>query len=101
MNPAPQSPAEIAAADAQQRVDARLDEGAHFRLEAGAGAGKTYSLVKALKRLISTQGTSLLQRGQRVACITFTEVARDEIARDIEMHPAILVGPIHAFHGLS
>lgn len=97
MNPAPQSPAEIAAADAQQRVDARLDEGAHFRLEAGAGAGKTYSLVKALKRLISTQGTSLLQRGQRVACITFTEVARDEIARDIEMHPAILVETIHAF----
>lgn len=97
MKDAPQSPAEIAAAEAQQRVDARLEAGDHFRLEAGAGAGKTYSLVKALKRLISTQGASLLQRGQRVACITFTEVARDEIARDIEMHPAILVETIHAF----
>ena len=97
MSDAPQSPAEKAAAEAQERVNARLDAGDHFRLEAGAGAGKTYSLVKALKRLISTQGTSLLQRGQRVACITFTEVARDEIARDIEMHPAILVETIHAF----
>lgn len=97
MSAASPSPAEIAAAEAQHRVDARLEAGDHFRLEAGAGAGKTYSLVKALKRLISTQGTSLLQRGQRVACITFTEVARDEIARDIEMHPAILVETIHAF----
>lgn len=97
MSAASPTPAEIAAAEAQHRVDARLEAGDHFRLEAGAGAGKTYSLVKALKRLISTQGTSLLQRGQRVACITFTEVARDEIARDIEMHPAILVETIHAF----
>ena len=97
MNDAPLSPAEKAAAEAQARVNARLDARDHFRLEAGAGAGKTYSLVKALERLISTHGTSLFQRGQRVACITFTEGARDEIARDIEMHPAILVETIHAF----
>ena len=29
-----------------------LEEGRSFRLEAGAGAGKTYSLDKALRRLI-------------------------------------------------
>jgi DNA helicase-2/ATP-dependent DNA helicase PcrA len=91
------TPAEAAAADAQARVHACLDAGQSFRLEAGAGAGKTYSLVEALKSLIISRGTELLQAGQKVACITFTQVARDEIAQEIEQHPAILVETIHAF----
>lgn len=91
------SPAELAAAEAQAKVNACLDAGKSFRLEAGAGAGKTYSLVQALKRLIAQQGTQLLQAGQRVACITYTEVARDEIAREVGEHPSILVETIHAF----
>lgn len=97
MTPPDLNPAEIAAAQAQARVNECLDAGVHFRLEAGAGAGKTYSLVKALKRLIATHGPALLQRGQKVACITYTEVARDEIANEIEKHQAILVETIHAF----
>src|SRR3546814_13199215 len=91
------SPALRAAQEAQARVDICLDAGRSFRLEAGAGAGKTYSLVAALERLISEKGAKLLQNGQKVACITFTEVARDEIAEEIEEHPAILVDTIHAF----
>ncbi len=92
-----QNPAVIAANLAQERVNACLDEGRNFRLEAGAGAGKTYSLVEALKKLIAERGEKMLRNGQRVACITFTEVARDEILQDIEQHPAILVETIHAF----
>lgn len=91
------NPAIEAAQIAQAKVDLCLDNKQNFRLEAGAGAGKTYSLVAALKKIIAEQGTSLLQLGQRVACITFTEVARDEIAQDVEEHPAILVQTIHAF----
>lgn len=91
------TPAIKAAAAAQQRINLCLDEGRDFRLEAGAGAGKTYSLVEALKRLIREQGEAMMQTGKKVACITFTENARDEIARDIEMHPAILVDTIHGF----
>lgn len=92
-----ENPAIIAAQAAQAKVDACLDAGKSFRLEAGAGAGKTYSLVAALKKVIAERGRSLVQAGQRVACITFTEVARDEIAVEIEDHPAILVETIHAF----
>lgn len=91
------NPALVAAQEAQVRVNACLDAGRSFRLEAGAGAGKTYSLVAALRRLIAENGTKLLQAGQKVACITFTEVARDEIRQEIEEHPAILVDTIHAF----
>lgn len=91
------NPAIEAAKEAQKRVDACLDEGRNFRLEAGAGAGKTYSLVEALKKLINERGRDLQRAGQKVACITYTVVAREEIAQEIEQHPAILVETIHAF----
>lgn len=91
------NPAVESAKEAQKRVDACLDEGRNFRLEAGAGAGKTYSLVEALKKLINERGRDLQRAGQKVACITYTEVAREEIAQEIEQHPAILVETIHAF----
>ena len=91
------SPAVIAAQKAQERLEAALADGKNFRLEAGAGAGKTYSLVAALKTIIAEKGPALIHAGQQVACITYTEVARDEIAQEIEEHPAILVNTIHGF----
>ncbi|WP_082501311.1 UvrD-helicase domain-containing protein [Methylobacterium sp. Leaf88] len=97
MNTIQANPAIIAAQVAQAKVEACLDERKSFRLEAGAGSGKTYSLVAALRKVISEQGRSLVRAGQRVACITYTEVARDEIATEVEDHPAILVQTIHAF----
>lgn len=93
----PDNPALIAAKDAQAKVEKCLHIGRSFRLEAGAGAGKTYSLVAALKRMIAVRGTELMQSGRKIACITYTEVARDEIAREVERHPAVLVETIHAF----
>jgi DNA helicase-2/ATP-dependent DNA helicase PcrA len=92
-----QNPALAAAIEAQKKIEDALDGGRSFRLEAGAGAGKTYSLVAALKRLIEARGPALVHAGQRVACITYTEVAKNEIAQEIEDHPAILVDTIHAF----
>ncbi|MGO8328254.1 UvrD-helicase domain-containing protein [Rhizobium ruizarguesonis] len=91
------SPAVVAAQKAQERLEAALADGKNFRLEAGAGAGKTYSLVAALKRIIAEKGPALVHAGQKVACITYTEVARNEIAQEIEEHPAILVNTIHGF----
>lgn len=82
---------------AQETVSACVTAGQNFRLEAGAGAGKTYSLVMVLKWLIADRGASLLKHGQKVACITYTQVARDEILQEIDLHPAIQVDTIHAF----
>ena len=48
----PLNPAEEASERALAAVFASLDHGESFLLEAGAGAGKTYSLVKALQFLI-------------------------------------------------
>ncbi|MBU1316235.1 MAG: AAA family ATPase [Alphaproteobacteria bacterium] len=97
MTAQPPSPAVIAAQQAQERLEACLEAGENFRLEAGAGAGKTYSLVAALRKLIAERGIALMNAGQRVACITYTEVARNEIAQEVEKHPAILVNTIHGF----
>ncbi|MFS0735595.1 UvrD-helicase domain-containing protein [Sphingomonas sp. 1P06PA] len=91
------SPAVVAAQQAQARLDECLGNSQNFRLEAGAGAGKTYSLVTALKKIIAETGPALMHAGQQVACITYTEVARQEIANEVELHPAILVNTIHGF----
>lgn len=91
------NPAQIAAEEAQKKICDCLDSKKCFRVEAGAGAGKTHSLITALKYLIEKQGAKLMQQKQRVACITYTKVARDEIQQRIDMHPAIQTETIHSF----
>ncbi len=91
------SPAEQAAEKAILKVYQYLEAGCSFRLEAGAGAGKTYSLVQALRYLIKLHGRHLIRKQQRIACITYTNVARDEIESRIDGHPAVTVSTIHSF----
>jgi DNA helicase-2/ATP-dependent DNA helicase PcrA len=94
---AQQSPAEAAAQRALERMFECIREGRSFRLEAGAGAGKTYSLVEALKFVIDKQGATLKRRNQRVACITYTNVASDQITSQIDRHPVVHSSTIHSF----
>lgn len=91
------NPAEVAAKKALNEVFRCIDEGKSFRLEAGAGAGKTYSLIKALQYLIQRRGSELIRRHQKIACITFTNVAKDEIEARTDRHPAIQSDTIHGF----
>ncbi len=92
-----ESAAEQASRIALERVFAALNEGRSFRLEAGAGAGKTYSLIKALEFLIEKHAREMPRRGQQVACITYTNVARDEIETRTDKHPIIRCDTNHAF----
>jgi len=69
----------------------------NFVMVAGAGSGKTTSLVKALDHLMKTRGTVLKRRGQRVACITYTEVAEKEIWADVGNAPLVHVSTVHSF----
>ncbi|MFF1947016.1 UvrD-helicase domain-containing protein [Rhodococcus qingshengii] len=68
-----------------------------FTIVAGAGSGKTTSLVKALAHVTSTRGPSLLAKTQRVACITYTEVAAREIHTEIGNDSLASVSTIHSF----
>jgi DNA helicase II / ATP-dependent DNA helicase PcrA len=93
----PLSKAEQAAQEALCKIYTCIEEQKSFLLEAGAGAGKTYSLIKALKYLIDRRGSELLRRHQQIACITYTNVARDEIEARTDGHPVIFSSTIHAF----
>lgn len=95
--PDPESPAEKASREALEQMYACLDEGRSFRLEAGAGAGKTYSLVKALQYLIDRNKRTLPRKNQRIACITFTNVAKDEIEARTDRSPLVYCDTNHAF----
>ena len=73
------------------------DGNRHFVMVAGAGSGKTTSLVKALAQIRRTQGVALRQNGQQVACITYTEVAVEEIHGDVGNDELFHVSTIHSF----
>jgi DNA helicase-2/ATP-dependent DNA helicase PcrA len=91
------TPARRAAAEARDFVHDCIDKGKHFLVEAGAGSGKTYSLIEALKHVIKKRGREFVRQNQRVACITYTNVARDEIESRTDKHPLISAATIHAF----
>lgn len=68
-----------------------------FFLFAGAGSGKTRSLVEVLNRFKNKQATELRKNGQKVAIITYTNAARDEIEHRLGYDPAFTVSTIHSF----
>ncbi len=74
-----------------------LEKPRSFFLFAGAGSGKTRSLVNALKYLANTYRDTLRLRGRQVAVITYTNAACDEIKRRIEYDPLFVVSTIHSF----
>lgn len=77
----------------------RLNENGtrHFIMIAGAGSGKTTSLIKALNYLKESRGKQMQQSGQKIACITYTEVAVEEISGDVGHDPLFHVSTIHSF----
>jgi DNA helicase-2/ATP-dependent DNA helicase PcrA len=68
-----------------------------FFLYAGAGSGKTHSLVVAVKSLKERERQRLTFEGRQIAIITYTNAACEEIARRLEHHPLVEVSTIHAF----
>lgn len=68
-----------------------------FFLFAGAGSGKTRSLVKALNFIRANYGRELALHGHRVGVVTYTNAACDEINRRIDFHPLFHVATIHSF----
>jgi DNA helicase-2/ATP-dependent DNA helicase PcrA len=74
-----------------------LDNPKSFFLFAGAGSGKTRSLVEVLEKFQEKNVHTLRKRGQKVAIITYTNAARDEIKRRLEFDSSFHVSTIHSF----
>ena len=68
-----------------------------FFLYAGAGSGKTRSLVEAIRTVCRHQGRHLSLGGQQIGVITYTNAACDEIKQRLEFDPRVEVSTIHAF----
>jgi len=75
-----------------------LDAPQSFFLFAGAGSGKTRTLVNVLNdHLLDKFEKRLNIEGRKIAVITYTNAAKDEIIRRTKFHPLIQVSTIHSF----
>lgn len=68
-----------------------------FFMFAGAGSGKTRSLINALSFLDKEMGTKFSVHSKQVAVITYTNAACDEISKRLEYKPIFAVSTIHSF----
>ena len=90
-------------ANADNNIDLQLKECVSnekrksFFLFAGAGSGKTYSLVKLLENIQNVWGNKLMREHRQVAVITYTNAATDEIMRRIDYNSLFHVSTIHSF----
>jgi DNA helicase-2/ATP-dependent DNA helicase PcrA len=74
-----------------------IDNCHNFAVIAGAGSGKTGSLIKALTYVRSQRGKLLHAANQQVACITYTKAAVENIKRRTDLDDLFAVSTIHGF----
>lgn len=68
-----------------------------FFLFAGAGSGKTRSLKAALENFRNKHGESFRRSGKKIAVITFTNAAADEIKDRVGSDALFPISTIHSF----
>ena len=81
----------------EQQIFDCIEKKESFILDAGAGSGKTWTLVQTLNYLIETKSRELKNKSQQIVCITYTNVAKDEIIERTEHNNLVKVSTIHDF----
>lgn len=91
----------ISAIEKANKIDNQIisifKDGKNFKVEAGAGSGKTYSLMKVLKWIQENKLADYVNRGQKIACITFTNAAVNVIKERLGNEQNIVPCTIHSF----
>lgn len=82
---------------ADEEIIECLNQRRCFSMVAGAGSGKTTSLVESLKTLLKTEGPRMLRDGQRAVCITYTNRAAEIISNRLRQNPLFVVSTLHSF----
>lgn len=72
-----------------------IDNCQNIIFNAGAGAGKTYSLIESLKYIIKEKGERLNYHNQNIICITYTNVAANEIKERLGNSNLAKISTIH------
>ncbi|WP_133154638.1 UvrD-helicase domain-containing protein, partial [Vibrio splendidus] len=81
----------------QRQINKHIVQGESFHFIAGAGSGKTYALVESIKFHLSTKSYSFDRTGRKIACITYTNAAKDEIIERLYENDNVSVSTIHTF----
>ena len=80
-----------------ERIIETLKGGRSFRVEAGAGAGKTYSLNRVIEWIQANMWVKYSRKKQNVACITYTNAAVEVITERLSKNSFIIPSTIHSF----
>lgn len=83
--------------EADSQIRECLDAKRSFSVVAGAGSGKTMSLVSALEYIRERNGKLLRRDGKKIACITFTNRAVDVISSRLGWDDLYFVSTLHGF----
>ncbi|ENQ3284755.1 ATP-dependent helicase [Vibrio cholerae] len=88
------TPNEIREKEIQQSIFEQVDNFRSFRFNAGAGSGKTYALIETLK-YVSVHKILAKKSPQKIACVTYTNVAVNEIKARLGNSDLVHVSTIH------
>ncbi|HDY7728357.1 TPA: ATP-dependent helicase [Vibrio vulnificus] len=88
------TPNEIREKEIQQSIFDQIDNFRSFRFNAGAGSGKTYALIETLK-YVSVHKILAKKSSQKIACVTYTNVAVNEIKGRLGNSDLVHVSTIH------
>lgn len=81
----------------QRQINDSILQGESFHFIAGAGSGKTYALVESIKFHLSNKPNWFYSTGRKIACITYTNAAKDEIIERLYENDSVSVSTIHTF----
>lgn len=85
------------ASEVELEIQNCFDTNDSFILDAGAGSGKTWTLIESLRYSLKMRSEELKKKNKKIACITYTNVAKNEIIERTEKNELIFVGTIHDF----
>ncbi len=83
--------------NAQEQLANAINNKTKIVFDAGAGAGKTYSLIECLRHILIHYSEELSRNNQKALCITYTNVAANEVKRRIGNSDLLHVSTIHDF----
>lgn len=89
--------AKIEADKTDKKIIDLISKNENIKVEAGAGAGKTYSLHKVIDWLIANKVSDFKRQNRKIACITYTNAAVEVIKDRIGINNDVVPSTIHSF----
>jgi len=76
-------------------INKSIDNNESIIFSSGAGSGKTFALIESLKYIQNKYGNKLKSHNQKIMCITYTNVATDEVKDRLGNSDIVKVSTIH------